>query len=68
VGDSTHLNAVPTPIEGLVVESQTALEYGEFKLNLMAFGVNAPIAHNFGVGSPVVQLISSLGEGVEFVT
>jgi len=68
VGDSTHLDAVPTPIKGLIVESQTASEYGEFKLNLMVFGVDAPIAHNFGVGSLVVQLVSGLGEGVEFVT
>ncbi len=54
MGDSTCLNMEPTPIEGLVVESKVGLEYCELQLDFVAFGVDVPIAHDFGVGSPVV--------------
>jgi len=67
VGDSTCLNVVVTSAEGFIVEGQSCLEYGQFFLDLMVFCVDVVVAHDFGVGHPVVQLVGCLRKHVELI-
>jgi len=41
---------------------------GHFFLDDAALGVDVVVSHDFGVGSPVVQLVHSFGQGVKLVT
>jgi len=61
VGDSTHLNAIPATIEGFIVKGQPGAEYCQLFFDLTAFGVNVMVSHDFGMGSPIVQLVRGLG-------
>ncbi len=67
MGDSTRLDPEVTAVQGFIVEGQLGLERGQLFFDLVAFSVNAMVSHDFGVGGPVVQLVSGFGQHVELV-